>query len=357
MLRRTSSDVDRRQPSCRARPAPRRRADCRCPVPDRRGPGRVPGRALCRLRAVGAWSYLVEVEPRLSERRDDRVRLGFDRRHRCRERWPRRSPAEHWSAALLRPVDENVDQDLATKMTHGQRRRGRPRVAAMFRCERGRASDSTSGRPASVAIVVDGPTTRTSASARAPRARMPSGRRPDHRWAQVSGVAANRESTRAAIRELVDGRRTAVPAASQATPALSWPPLQSRRRASRSTTSSCSRPLVAIAPGPCGPARAVEVGEPAAGLGDDRRRARPCRAAPVRARRRCRPRPRRPACSSRSRRRRGSASSRASGRRTAGRDRSRPSRRCERVRQRRVLDARRPPRPAARRRPAAGCGR
>ena len=57
---------------------------------------------------------------------------------------------------------------------------------------------------------------------------------------------------------------------------------------------------------------AVEVGEPAAGLGDDRPTAPPGRAAPPPARRRCRPRPRRRACRTRSPRTRGSATRRGS---------------------------------------------
>ena len=89
------------------------------------------------------------------------------------------------------------------------------------------------------------------------------------------------------------------------------------------TTSSCSVPVGRDRAAPGGTVRAVEVGEPAAGLGDDdRRRGQVVQRAPP-ARRRCRRRPRPPACRTRSRRRRGSRhTSRVSPRNASSRPRS-----------------------------------
>ena len=62
------------------------------------------------------------------------------------------------------------------------------------------------------------------------------------------------------------------------------------------SSASCSSPLLAAALPPLHAVDAVQAGEPAARLGDDRARARPCPTATAPARRRGRPRPRRPAC-------------------------------------------------------------
>ena len=126
---------------------------------------------------------------------------------------------------------------------------------------------------------------------------------------------------------------------------------------------------------PAGPSAAVEVGEPAARLGDDDRRARPGRTARPPARPRRRPRPRPPACTTRSRRtpgcrqtssgqaEEGSSAGRSSCQPRAGWSRTATRRRARRRRTPRSRRGRRqaPPGPGARcrcaahqRRPSAG---